>query len=174
MAVARRHWTVFDALVAVGAIVLLTVFSPIIGALITYAYVKGKFDDARYRRYLKQNEGAKYFCYTNKTSGAEFARQNILPYMDDDVQVIYMSRKGRINLGDDSSIHTLIGRDAGGSMRGGYPCVAKIVDGKLVSTSLNTEFYRAIARKADPDIILRRIKKFFEISDPSAATDQGS
>ena len=78
-----------------------------------------------------------------------------------DVEVIFMSQKGSKNLGDESIINTLIGMQAGGVKRGGYPCVAKVINGELVSESLNTEFYRTIMRNADAEPLRDRIEAFY-------------
>lgn len=164
MARNKGNWTVTELVLVIVFGLFLIVISPILIPLLVFAYLKSKLEDARLRRFLKSNEGAKYFCYTSKSTGLEFARKNILPHLDVDVQIIYMSEKGRMNLGDDLFIHTLIGMKAGGAKRGGYPCVAKVVDGQLISESLNTEFYRAIVRNASAHPLLLRINDFYSHS----------
>lgn len=96
--------TITDIFVAVGFCLLLIVISPILVPLLAFAYLKSKFENARLGRFLARNEGAKYFCYTNKKTGLQFARESILPNLDPDVRIIYMSQNGRINLGDESMI----------------------------------------------------------------------
>lgn len=164
MASEKGNLTITEIFVVIGFCLFLIIISPILIPLLANAYLKSKFEDARLRRFLKRNEGAKYFCYTNKTTGLAFARESILPHLGDDVQIIYMSEKRPMNLGDDSLIRTRIGMEAGGAKRGGYPCVAKVFDGKLVSESLNTEFYRTILRKASAEPLLLRINDFYSRS----------
>ncbi len=157
----KRNWTPGDILAVVGVWLLLIILSPILIPVLIFVYLRSKYESARLRRFLARNEGAKFFCYTSKSTGVKFAREEILPHLESDVQVIYMSAKGRMNLGDESIINTLIGMEAGGAKRGGYPCVVKVVEGKLISESLNTEFYRTIHRNANSEPLLRRINDFY-------------
>ena len=157
--------TLTEALIVIGFCLLLIVLSPVLVPLLVYGYAKNEFEQARLRRFLARNDGAKFFCYTSKATGLKFARENILPNLEQDIQIIYMSEKGRINLGDESLLNTLIGMEAGEAKRGGYPCVAKVVKGRLVSKSLNTEFYRTIARHSDPEKLIEDIRKFYETTD---------
>jgi hypothetical protein len=161
----KKSLTITDVLLIAGFCLFLILISPILIPLLIYAYAKNKFESVRLRRFLARNEGAKYFCYTNKQTGLAFAREKILPNLNEDVQVIYMSQKGRMNLGDESLLNTLIGMEAGGAKRGNYPCVAKVVKGKLTSESLNTEYYRTIARKVGPENLLKHINEFYETSN---------
>lgn len=158
----KKSLTIPDILLIIGFCLFLVIISPVLVPLLVYAYAKDKLKGVRLRRFLARNEGAKYFCYTSKKTGLAFTREKILPNLDRDVQTIYMSQKGRINLGDESLVNTLIGMEAGGAKRGGYPCVAKVVNGKLISESLNTEFYRTIARKEDSENLLKRIQNFYK------------
>lgn len=164
MASKKGNWAITEIVVVIGFCLFLIIISPILIPLLAFAYLKSKFEAARLCRFLKRNEGAKYFCYTSKATGLDFARESILPKLGDDVQIIYLSQKGRMNLGDDSLIHTLIGMEAGGAKRGGYPCVAKVVDGELLSESLNTEFYRTIVRKGSAEPLLLQINEFYSQS----------
>ena len=157
----NNGWSIGDIFLTLAIWVGLILLSPILVPLLVYGFARHKYKGLRLRRFLRRNNGAKYFCYTSKSTGLNFIRDNILPRLDPDVQLIYMSEKGRGNLGDDSLINKLIGMEAGGAKRGGYPCVAKVVDGELVSESLNTELYRTIARKGDPDKLIDRIKNFY-------------
>lgn len=156
-----KSWSLFEILIAVGLCLLLLLLSPILIPLIVYTYLRDKITETRFKRLLKKNEGAKFFCYTSRQSSVKFARENILPYLDDDITVIYMSEKGELNLGDDDLFHTIIGERAGGGKKGGYPFVAKIIEGELISHSLNREFYRRIVRDDDATQLLVTNKEFF-------------
>ena len=157
----KSGWSTGEILLSVAIWLGLVLLSPVLIPLLVYAFAKEKYEGSKLRRFLRRNNGAKFFCYTSKRTGINFIREKILPQLDPDIQIIYMSEKGRVNLGDDSLINTLIGMEAGGAKRGGYPCVAKVVEGKLVSVSLNTEIYRIIARNGAPDKIIDRINTFY-------------
>ncbi len=162
MPTSKRNLTITNVFVVIGIWLFLIVISPLLVPFLAYSYLKSKFENARLRRFLARNEGAKYFCYTSKKAGQKFARESILPHLDSDVRIIYMSQKGRVNLGDESIINTLIGMGAGGAKPGGYPCAAKVVRGELVSESLNTEFYRTIARNAGAETLMHHIQDFYK------------
>ena len=77
-------------IIAIGLGLIL--LSPILIPLLIYAFAKNKYEAASLSRFLRKNEGATYFCFTNKITGLAFIREKILPHLDPDVQIIYMKR----------------------------------------------------------------------------------
>lgn len=140
---------------------LFILFSPIIFLFIAYGYIRSLIDKWRFKRYLRANEGATFFAYTNKASSEEFVKENILPHFPNDTKVFHLAgKKGRVNLGEDLGLLAYVVS----SMRetdGGFPYASKIVNGNLVTESINYRLYIAIRRGIAADQIKERILRFY-------------
>jgi hypothetical protein len=143
-------------------IVLLILLSPIIVPYFLYLYIRSKFDDRACGRYIRANEGARFFIYTSRKTSERYVRENILPFLPPDTRVVYLldSRKP-FSLGEELPyLEHFIYRVR--RTPGGYPYVAKISKGKLLAISINRQLYSAITRKADADAVNKAISKFLE------------
>ncbi len=149
-----------DILVFVLVGIILLILSPILLPLIIFSYFHERIDRLRFVGYLKANEGAKFFAYTNKQSSQEYVEKEILPFLPKDVQVLFLSAKGRINLGDEHKFTERIIWSLK-TAKGGFPYVSKVANGELVTESANNRLYSAIRRGVGPEKILKKIEKFF-------------
>jgi hypothetical protein len=153
-----------DVITAIFLILLVIILSPILLPLFAYQFVKERIYNYRFQKYIRINEGAKYFCYTSNKSSVEFVRANILPSLREDVNVLYFQPGLRTNLGDDEGFPYEIARKMK-ALGSGFPCVAKITDGEIIAESLNRELYNAIRRKADAKNALNKINRFLAHSE---------
>ncbi|HEV8592773.1 MAG TPA: hypothetical protein VGQ55_11780 [Pyrinomonadaceae bacterium] len=152
-------------LILFGIIVILSL--PILLPVLAFFSLKERFDRVRFRRYLKANEGAKFFAYTNKQTSQEYVEREILPFLQKDIQILFLSGKGRINLGDEHEFIERIVWSMKGA-KGGFPYVSEIIDGELVTESINNKLYSAIRRGADSKVIIEKIARFFSLKNESA------
>ena len=143
-----------------GLLILVAViFSPLWLPVYLLYYVSQKIIDFRFSRYVKANNGAKYFCYTARRNSLDFVKQNIIPHLPHDTNIIYITEKYQ-NLGSSSKfLGQIVLKMA--LMKKGFPCVAKFSDGQLIIESINHEVYQAILRDNDAKSILKKIHSFF-------------
>lgn len=163
----------WDALLFGLIISVLIILSPIIILLVAYTYVQEKMNNKRFETYLTTIEGAKYFCYTNRQTSQKYVEANIVPYLPPNTEIIYLGDSKRtIVLGDDTKfLFHIVGKMR--MTKGGYPYVGKVLNGQLVTMSVNDRLYNAIKRKKDADVINDRIRRFLQspkISSPIAKT----
>lgn len=149
-----------DILVFVLVGFILLILLPILLPLIVLSYFQERIDRLRFAGYLKANEGAKFFAYTNKQSSQKYVETEILPFLPKDVQVLFLSGKGRINLGDEHKF-TLRIIWSMKAAKGGFPYVSKVANGELVTESANNRLHSAIRRGVGSEKILKQIEKFF-------------
>ena len=150
----------FDLLILILFGVLLIVLSPIILPVVAYAYIRSLIDDWRFRRYVKNNEGATFFAYTNKASSELYVKEKILPHLPRDTKVFHLAGKGRINMGDDFGLLAYVVS----TMReteGGFPYMSRIVNGEVVTESINNRLYSSIRRGVGAEQINERISRFY-------------
>jgi len=151
----------FDVLVLILFGLLFILLSPITLLFVAYVYVRSLIDEWRFRRYLKANEGAKFFAYTYKASSKKYVEENILPSLSGDTIVFPLAgKKGRINMGDDFGLIAYFVSEMR-KTEGGFPYVSRIVEGNLVTESINQRIYSAIRRGAGPEGALHQIEKFY-------------
>lgn len=151
-----------DILIVGLIVVVLVILSPIIAILMVVAWIINRAEDHRFRKYLADHEGVNFFCYTSRKTSVDYVKENIVPFLPPDTNVIYLwDGKPLTNLGEEFPfVHLLVGEMK--QAKGGFPYAAKIRDGKLVSISINNQLYSAIKRSADADSINRNIHKFLE------------
>ena len=166
---ANEHKTsIFEEVTGAGIIgifvlilaVLAVVLSPIWVPFYIYDRLRERAKQRRFLQYLSENEGAKFFCYTNRKTSEELVETRIVPYLGDDVKVFRISDKYWRTLSDDETFEFSIVLEMS-TEKGGFPYVSKVVNGELVTRSVNNRLYSAITRKADADGILREIEKFY-------------
>ncbi len=151
-----------DLFVLVLSVTLIILLSPILLPLAAYGFIKNKIEEAKYRRYLATHERSMFFAYTDKASSKNFVEEEILPQLPSQTQVFHLAgKKGRYNMGEDFGLLAYVV----GNMRetqGGFPYIAKVVRGELVTESINNKVYSAIRRGIGPEAIVERVLKFYE------------
>jgi hypothetical protein len=141
---------------------LLILLLPIILPYLLFLHIRTKIEERGFRKYLRTNEGAKFFCYTSRQTSEKYVRENVLPLLPPHTRIVYLrdSRKP-FNLGDDLPfLQYFVGHIK--RTPGSYPYAARIVKGQLVSISINQQLYSAITRKADADAINKKIARFLD------------
>lgn len=143
----------------IGGVIAL-VLSPLWVHVLAVHWIAEKFAQRRFRHYFRANEEAKFFRYTNRRTSQKYVEIKIVPFLADDIQVFKVTDKGWLNLTDDEGFQVRVVWEMK-AVKGGFPYVARVVNGEVVSESVNRRLYSAITRRAEPDAVLRQIEKFF-------------
>ncbi len=132
----------------------LLLFSPFI--VFNY-YRRNKFKK-KYREYLQNLNGVKFFCYNNRKNSKEFIEKNVLPILHSDIKVVYLD--GRIPKSDydpkfiSETLYNIKNKK-------GFPYLLKISNGEILDTSINNDFYNTINGNKDIDFLKKKINTFF-------------
>lgn len=123
---------------------------------------KNYFFRKKYNAYLQSIEGKKLFAYTSRTNSYSYIRQNILPKLPKDVEIIYLNGKDPItNLNKEYISHALYSiKD-----KKGFPYLFRVENGKMIHKSINNVFYNTKNQNKDVQLLLDQIDQFFKASD---------
>lgn len=99
----------------------------------------------KYQKFLNENEGQAFFCYTSRRGSKYLIEQNLLPALSENIETILLNGKQPISRFPEKFIsHALYKIN-----NVGFPSVMKIIDGKMVDTSLHNEFYALLNQNQD-------------------------
>ncbi len=154
-----KKYELGDIIIITVAILLIIVLSPIWVPILIFVLASDAHDNFRFKRFIRANDGAKYFCYTLRKNSLDFVRDLIIPRLPPETIIIYITDKYD-NVGDDSKFRNQIVWGMAG-MKKGFPCMAKFSDGQMITESINHEVYQSIVRKQGADKVLRKVDKFF-------------
>jgi hypothetical protein len=133
---------------------LVLIFSPIILIVWIYFYFSNKKFNQEYSDYLKSIEGTNFFCYNNRKNSQGFIEKNIIPILSDEIKLIFLNgRKVESNYEQKFISKTLNEIED----RKGFPYLLKIDNGKIISKSINREFYNVKNQNND----LEKLKEIF-------------
>lgn len=139
----------------VGFIIL----SPIIISLIISGSVQNRLFRKEYKTYLKSIEGKKFFVYNSRTNSYSYIKNNLLPQLPKDVEIIYLNGKVPItNLNKKYISHALYSI----KNRKGFPYLLRVENGEMIDTSINNAFYNIKNQNKDIQLLLNQIDQFFK------------
>jgi len=139
-----------------------TVF--IIFAVILYAWlktqpVKSNLDND-YRNYIEKLGDKNFFFYNNKRRPKSFIEANILPYLPEHVEIIYLNgKKPESEYPETVVSHMLYQSKA----YDGFPHLVKLRNGVVTELSINNEVSNCIYQHKNFDLILFKIYAFFDL-----------
>lgn len=137
---------------------ILIVFSPIILIIWINTYFTTKKFNTEYTDYLKSIEGAKFFCYNNRKNSQGFIEKNIIPILSDDIKLIFLNgRKVKSNFNQKFVSKTLNEIND----RKGFPYLLKVENAKIISKSINRDFYNVKNQNCDIEKLKEILKKFY-------------
>ncbi len=137
---------------------LLIVFSPIILIIWVYSYFSNKKFNQEYTDYLKSIEGTIFFCYNNRKNSQGFIEKNIIPILSDEIKLIFLNgRKVESNYEQKFISKTLNEIHD----RKGFPYLLKVDNGKIISKSINRDFYNVKNQNNDLEKLKEILNKFY-------------
>ncbi len=151
-------------LIPVSIIVLLVfgvfiLLSPLFIPLMIYGVIQNYFFRKKYKAYLQSIEGKKFFVYNSRTNSYSYIKNNLLPQLPKDVEIIYLNGKVPItNLNKKYISHALYSI----KNRKGFPYLLRVENGEMIDTSINNAFYNTKNQNKDIQLLLNQIDQFFK------------
>nr|CAP48542.1 putative integron gene cassette protein [uncultured bacterium] len=128
---------------------IIVVFLVIMGLVSLFIKEDKRFTE-EYGDFIKEHEGAEFFCYTNRKNSKHFVEKYILSALEPKINVIYLEgKKPQSQFNEQVISHMLYNIN-----QIGFPNVMKIKEGQVVDLSLHKELYNTINQKRSPDIFL--------------------
>lgn len=103
---------------------------------------------SEYRSFMEENEGLELFVYTNREKFCGFIEENLIPSIDDSVNIVKLEgKKPQTKLNERFISHALYR-----VKNVGFPNVMKIVSGEFIDASLHNEIYNAISNERHNEV----------------------
>ncbi len=103
---------------------------------------------AEYKNFLNQNEGQKFFCYTNRKNSVKAIEENVLPLLDDSINIVKLvGKKPHTDLDERS-----IGYALYNLQNIGFPNVMQIINGEMHDVSLHKKMYAAVNENKESEL----------------------
>ena len=116
-----------------------------------------------FKKFLSQIEGKNFFCYNNKVKGKEFIENEIVPFLNKDIEIIYLD--GRTIQSNDYENKYLSKAFNGFKNYSKFPHLMKIKNGEIKDISINNEFYNAINNNGNKTKLSLKMNAFFELEE---------
>ena len=138
-----------------GTIIIFPFLLPLILALMFISRIQTRQFRRRYATFLVQNEGAEFFCYTNRANSQLFVKEHILPALDPQVHIIHLQGNKPISSFDEVYISHMLHSIE----QVGFPSVMKIVNGRVFDRSLHHELYTIVNQKQSPTLFVETMEE---------------
>lgn len=130
----RNRLPNLDAFAALAVFVLL--FPLILLVFILVSIFGAGYDKkflGEYKDFLSKHEGRKFFCYTNRRNAVGAIEKNVIPFLDDSINIIKLvGKKPHTELDE-----RFIGYALYNLRNIGFPNVMRIIDGEMYDISLH-------------------------------------
>lgn len=151
----------FVLFVIIG-IPIFILFLPIMVIIFPINYFQRKRFEKKYTEFLTKNNGVNFFCYNNRKNSKEYIEKNIIPNLNDEIEIVYLNGKKV-----ESKYSAEFISQALYSLKNynRFPHVMKIRNGKLIDKSVNNPFYNILNLNKPKTELLNQINQFFEFSE---------
>jgi len=133
----------------------------VLSLLFGLVYIKVGFDEKRFKKkyeaFLEKMNGAGFLFYNNRINSIDFVEKAIAPALKSDVKMIPVTRSKIV--GDGSDCFGKMLEDV--ETRNGFPYLAKVIDGNVLTESINSQFYNVMNGKKPIEPLLDRINAFY-------------
>jgi hypothetical protein len=116
--------------------------------------------DKEYLKYINNLGDKNFFCYNNKVSSKEIVEENIVPYLPEQIEIIYLNGKTPESEYPEVVISKML---YGLKSYDGFPHLIKIRGGHITEKSINNEVYNCINQNKDFNTVLFEIYVFFDL-----------
>lgn len=123
-------------------------------------YFQRKKFEKKYSKFLNENNGKNFFCYNNRKNSIKFIKSDILPNLNEEIEIVYLNGK-KI----ESKYETQFISEAlyGLKHYNKFPHLMKIRNGQLIDKSINNPFYGVLNMNKSKTELLTKINQFFEL-----------
>ncbi|RZK13407.1 MAG: hypothetical protein EOO56_27185 [Hymenobacter sp.] len=168
----KNLWSeIKDKAVLAGGLTLIVGFIlliiPCIPFILIHSYFSDKAFEKGYKLYLERMNGACFFCYNNRKSSVEFAKDVIVPALEPSIQVVFVDGKD-VKSGDDSKYISRMLYSI--QERKGFPYLLRIRDGQISDMSVNNQFYSIMIGRKSITPLLERVNAFYNSATSVSAT----
>ena len=133
----------FVLFVIIG-IPIFILFLPIMVILFPIHYFQRKRFEKKYAEFLTENNGVNFFCYNNRKNSKEYIEQNIIPNLNDRIEIVYLNGKKVESQQNAEFISEALYKLKNYSQ---FPHLMKIRNGKLIDKSINNPLYNVLNLK---------------------------
>ena len=139
-----------------AAIIILFLLIPV-NIVLEYKFKK------KYEEYLLKIGDKNFFCYNNRKKGKEFIENEIIPFLNKDIEIIYLDgRTIKSNDYENKYFSYAFNRFENYSK---FPHLMKIKNGEMKDISINNEFYNAINNNGDKSKLSLKMNTFFGVEE---------
>lgn len=123
-------------------------------------YNRKKFEK-NYAEFLLQNNNINFFCYNNRKNTKQYIETEIIPILNNDIEIVYLNGKIIENKRFPSQFlsHALYQLNNYSK----FPHLMKIRNGKLIDKSINTIFYSIKSQNKSTEKLIIEINNFFKL-----------
>ena len=142
-------------------IILTIIFLPITILLAPFEWLRSLQFKKEYEEYLRQIDGKNFFCYNNRRKGYQFIKEEILPFLPEEVEPIFLNGK-KI---ETDTYRTKFLSNAFYSFKNytRFPQLLKVRNGEAIDCSINSELFLCLNQGKDNELIFNKINDFFEL-----------
>lgn len=126
---------------------------------IPIGYFQRKRFEKKYAEFLNENNGKNFFCYNNRKNSKQYIEENIVPNLNDGIEIVYLNRKKVESKYNSRFISEAL---YGLKHYNKFPHLMKIRNGKLIDKSINNPFYGVLNMNKPKADFLNKINLFFE------------
>jgi len=128
---------------------------------IPIGHFQRKSFEKKYAEFLKEIDGKNFFCYNNRKNSKQYLEEEILPKLNDGIEIVYLNGK-RI----ESEYNSEFISEAlyGLKHYNKFPHLMKIRNGQLIDKSINNPFYGVLNMNKSKTELLNKINQFFELN----------
>ncbi len=144
-------------IILIPALLLLVLCLPFILLALSFSRRNEERFNIEYHNFLVGLNGATFFWYSDKRTTLYFIEDMLLPGLKPEIEIIKLQGKKLITAHDHRYISRLI---ANAKTEGGIPYIIKIVNGTVISKSINNEVYNAINGRMRGQELLALIDEF--------------
>ena len=123
-------------------------------------FQRKKFEK-KYSKFLNENNGKNFFCYNNRKNSIQFIKNDILPNLNEGIEIVYLNGKKIESKYESQFISEAL---YGLKHYNKFPHLMKIRNGQLIDKSINNPFYGVLNMNKSKTELLNKINQFFELN----------
>ena len=124
-----------------------------------FIYFEDKKIKKAFKKKLLEHEGLEIFTYTSRKKSKDTIENYILPKLPQDLHIVYLNGRAPVTSLDTKFISQVLGQ----IKNIGFPNIVKISGGKLKDVSIKKEFYAALNKGNNIELVVELIKRELEI-----------
>ena len=129
--------------------------------LFPIGHFRRKKFEKKYTEFLYENNGKNFFCYNNRKKSKQFIEEDIVPNLNDGIEIVYLNGKKIESEYNSEFISEALNRLKNYKR---FPHLMKIRDGKLIDKTVHNVFFNMLNYNYPKVDFFNQINRFFELS----------